>query len=172
MKNITREMVVVVLIRHGEASHNVRSEYTLRQHKDAQLTERGRRQCARLKQRIAHLRVTRVVSSPLLRARQTAQLLFGDMNVNVMIDARERFIKNHVCNLMIGEFDTEKHETDDEIEARANSVLSYIKHHCSDTDTVAVTTHGNFIRACAKVLGLKREDDSWVGHAEFIVTTL
>jgi alpha-ribazole phosphatase/probable phosphoglycerate mutase len=63
----------LILVRHGETAGNALRQYIGRT--DLPLNERGREQIAELRGRLPLGRVTRVSHSPLLRTRQTAELL-------------------------------------------------------------------------------------------------
>lgn len=63
----------LLLIRHGESSAN--AEGRLQGHLDYSLSERGRRESALLAERLAHLTIDTLYSSPLSRARETAAIV-------------------------------------------------------------------------------------------------
>jgi broad specificity phosphatase PhoE len=65
--------VRLLLIRHGESSAN--AEGRLQGHLDFSLSERGRRESARLAERIEEIGVAALYASPLARARETAQVV-------------------------------------------------------------------------------------------------
>jgi broad specificity phosphatase PhoE len=70
----------VYLVRHGETAWSKTGQHTGRT--DLPLTEEGERQAAQLKGRLAGLDVAEVYSSPLRRARHTAELAgFGERAV-------------------------------------------------------------------------------------------
>src|ERR1700759_2228401 len=62
----------VYLARHGETAWSVSGQHTGRT--DIPLTERGQRNAQRLGERLAGLNFTRVITSPLQRARRTCDL--------------------------------------------------------------------------------------------------
>jgi broad specificity phosphatase PhoE len=64
---------VLYLVRHGESAGNV--NLGLRRSDDPPLTERGRAQAARAAAALAELRIEGVCSSPLRRARETAEII-------------------------------------------------------------------------------------------------
>jgi broad specificity phosphatase PhoE len=92
---------VLILLRHGEAVGN--AEGLLLGRIDSPLTEHGRRQAARLatyfSSRPAGSSVSRVITSPLLRARSTAEAL----DLGIPIDVDNRWVE-----VDYGEFDGEK----------------------------------------------------------------
>ena len=70
---------LVILVRHAEALHNALLDYNIR---DPPLTERGLRQCEELQKRLQNnlhvaQKIELIVSSPMRRALQTAQLGMG-----------------------------------------------------------------------------------------------
>jgi broad specificity phosphatase PhoE len=71
----------VYVIRHGETAWSLSGQYTSRT--DLPLTDRGQRESRALAERLRAVTFARVLSSPLLRARQTCELagLGGSMEV-------------------------------------------------------------------------------------------
>jgi broad specificity phosphatase PhoE len=69
-------VLTLLLTRHGHTDRSEPDRY-LGQRVDAQLTERGRADAQALGERLAEVRLDRVVSSPLPRAVDTAQLITG-----------------------------------------------------------------------------------------------
>ncbi len=63
----------LILVRHGETEHNVAG--IAQGWNDSALSPRGEQQAARLASRIAALKVDAIVSSPLGRARSTAEVI-------------------------------------------------------------------------------------------------
>jgi len=77
---------VIAFVRHGETARN--RDGRLQGRADLELSERGREQAARLAPRFDPARVTGVVSSPLRRARQTAEAIAGACGRAVEVDER------------------------------------------------------------------------------------
>jgi len=77
----------ILLARHGETAWNVEGRHQ-GQTFDIPLSDRGREQAAALGRRLAPWPIHRALSSPLLRARQTAELALGDRGVDLGMDAR------------------------------------------------------------------------------------
>jgi len=84
---LARKSKLVHVVRHGEAQHNVCDGF-LRRH-DTHLTARGRRQARSLKQVLKHLKPELAVTSDVLRALQTTQLMGFNGPVIVTPHARE-----------------------------------------------------------------------------------
>ena len=75
----------ILLTRHGETEWNTEGRYQ-GQGFDIPLSATGRSQAKALASRLANFEFTRVVSSPLLRARQTAEIVLGDRSVPLTLD--------------------------------------------------------------------------------------
>ncbi len=83
------QRVRIVLARHGESEANLVGEFSNRGTKHP-LTELGRAQAADLGERLADLGVDRILTSPILRARQTAAIVGERLGVPVLVDERLR----------------------------------------------------------------------------------
>ncbi len=72
-------------VRHGESEANVLNQFSngLGKHP---LTERGRQQAAALAGRLRGASISRVYSSPVLRARQTAEVLSAELKAGLTIE--------------------------------------------------------------------------------------
>ena len=80
-------MLTVLLTRHGHTDKSEPEQY-LGQHIQASLTERGRRDAQGLAQRLEGASMDRIISSPLGRAVETAQILTARIGASVEIDER------------------------------------------------------------------------------------
>ncbi len=69
---MTRALPMIYLVRHGETAWTLTAQHTGRT--DIALNEQGERQARGLAARFTALRFERIISSPLQRARRTAQL--------------------------------------------------------------------------------------------------
>ena len=74
------------LVRHGQTASSARSAYSGRS--DIPLTETGREQALRVARRLAGAGVDAVVSSPLIRARDTAQVIADACGAPLTVDER------------------------------------------------------------------------------------
>lgn len=71
----------IYLVRHGEVDHNL---YGLYNREDEDLNEKGIKQAEELKESIKNIEYDFIISSPLSRARHTANI----ENKNIVIDDR------------------------------------------------------------------------------------
>jgi len=84
---LPRKSKLVHVIRHGEAQHNICDRFLRR--RDTHLTPRGKQQAKALKQVLKHLKPELAVTSDVLRALQTTQLMGFTGPVIVAPHARE-----------------------------------------------------------------------------------
>jgi broad specificity phosphatase PhoE len=82
-------MLTLVLTRHGLTTRS-QPEQHLGQRIDVELSDEGRSQARALAARLAGIRFARVVTSPLLRARQTADVLLAAQRRAIDLDVDER----------------------------------------------------------------------------------
>jgi broad specificity phosphatase PhoE len=77
---------LLLLVRHGETDWNRDGRW--QGHSDTRLNEAGREQARRVARELAHVDV--VYSSDLARARETAEIIAGDLGLEVNVDPRLR----------------------------------------------------------------------------------
>jgi broad specificity phosphatase PhoE len=80
-------VLTVLLTRHGHTDRSEPEQY-LGQRVHASLTERGRRDAEALANRLEPVAIDRIISSPLGRAVETAQILAARLHVDVETDER------------------------------------------------------------------------------------
>jgi probable phosphoglycerate mutase len=76
---------IAILIRHGESESNTRGLIS----EDLEgfpLTETGRKQATRTAQELTKINVQRILSSPVLRTRETASIISTAINIQITID--------------------------------------------------------------------------------------
>jgi len=81
---------MIYLVRHGQTDWNV--EKKTQGHADIPLNEKGRKQAKSLSSNISKLGVEKIVSSDLLRAKETAEILNKVFGVSLVFDKRLREI--------------------------------------------------------------------------------
>ena len=161
---------VIFLIRHGESSGN--SNGTIQGWTDTALTELGRRQAALLGQRLADEgSVARVLSSPLARALETAEIVAATLGLRVDHDPRLReygygalegltraeagrrypgvakaWVVNGRWNPVDGEEGTEA------FGCRVREALSDSMTHWTHDGDLAIVAHGGSLDICLRAL--------------------
>lgn len=162
----------LLLIRHGETAAN--AERRVQGHLDVPLSGRGLRESERLAGRVAELPVAALYSSPLRRARQTADAIAEQLSLE--IEERDELMERDVGALSglvwdevmerYPEFiraraepnptiDVPGYELDDAFNLRVHTVLeAIIARH--PEQTVAVVTHGGVIASfCRQTLQIE-----------------
>ncbi len=77
----------IYLVRHGEVPHNVLKKYNI---KDEDLTERGIKQAEELREKIKNIEVDCIISSPLIRAKHTAEIIKNNSKIILEDRIQER----------------------------------------------------------------------------------
>lgn len=83
-RDLERSFMKVYLIRHGEVNHNL---YGLYNREDEDLNETGMKQAKKLREKIKNIEYDTIISSPLLRAKHTANIINIE-NKDIVIDYR------------------------------------------------------------------------------------
>ena len=81
---------MIYLVRHGQTDWNVKKR--TQGHTDISLNDIGRRQAEDLQKKLENLDVSKIISSDLLRAKETAQIINDKMNVSIVFDSSLREI--------------------------------------------------------------------------------
>lgn len=186
----------IFFVRHGESNSNVDG---IHRGSKAELTERGKQQAKDVASRIQRIGVDTLISSPYLRARQTAEIIGEACHLEIeesdLYIERKRPTDVHGLPhahpesraIMKGIFDsytTDGHRHSDEenlddLKERARTALSFLASHSGEK--ICVVTHGLFLRVLfASVLdsdfsgshlqnALKRLETSNTGISHFVL---
>ena len=161
----------LLLVRHGESSAN--AEGRLQGHLDFTLSERGRRESERLADHLARLPIAALYTSPLRRARETAEIIAG--RIQVALVERPALMERDVGELAglspeemraqhpqaararegkRADMPVAGYESDDDLARRVMEELGAIT-HSHPQQTVAVVTHAGVITTfCRQSLGV------------------
>lgn len=97
----------IYLVRHGETEHNSQGYYS---NKDESLNEKGVEQANELKIKVSNIDYDVCYCSPLIRARQTAEIINHDNRIIVTINAlRERNPGNKLNGVPLEDTDREEY---------------------------------------------------------------
>jgi len=170
----------VVIWRHGRTEWNLSKRF--QGSTDVPLDDVGRAQAARAARMLATLEPDLIISSDLSRARETAEILAGLTDCDVLIDSslRETYAGGWegLTNVEIrAQFPDEwtawrrgevirrgGGELDDEVVARVTAAIERALEKIPPTGTLVVVSHGGAGRlAIAGLLGLPREHWSALG---------
>lgn len=111
------------IFRHGESTYNVAGR-TQGRTNDSQLTDLGKKQALEIGRRLADKQIEIIVTSPLARAMQTAELANQTLNVPIEID-------EHFIEVDVGEVEGWPRE---EIKAKYGDL--FVQWHTHDFDTI------------------------------------
>jgi broad specificity phosphatase PhoE len=145
----------IVLVRHGETAWSVTGQHTGRS--DIPLTERGEQQARRLADLLKRIAFTHVLTSPLQRARRTCELAgfgavarvnpnlvewdYGDYEGRTLADIRAQR-----PGWSVYRDGGPGGESPEQVSRRADLVIADLRRL---EGTVAVFSHGHFLRALA-----------------------
>ncbi len=155
----------MILLRHGQSEFNVVYSATGNDPgiPDPALTDEGRRQIAASARELAAGEVRRLVSSPYVRALESAEIVAGLLDVPISVDARvcERYAFTCDIGTRRGELAARwphldfahlddrwwpgEEETESELAARAAGFRTSVENWAGEG--VVVVTHWGFIRA-------------------------
>ena len=160
-------MKIVYLVRHGESEENVGA--TL-QGDQSPLTDAGKQQAKKVATRCSRLNATALVSSSMLRARETAQYIEAESGLSV--ETSDLFTERMFPSDVIGKgsndpmvrsmmdrwsssmYDEVPRVEDGEdfqaIKARAIQALSYLQAH--ESEAIILVSHGFFMRVMMAVV--------------------
>jgi probable phosphoglycerate mutase len=148
--------VQLLLIRHALPHRSEPGEGS-----DPELSEEGIEQAKRLPDALARFPISRIVSSPQIRARQTAQPVADALGMTIDVDDRlaeyDRDLSHYTPVEHISEEDMKRLASGDlpsgvdqpAFIARVNAGVGDVLAAADHEDTVAVFTHGGVINAVA-----------------------
>jgi probable phosphoglycerate mutase len=159
-------MSVLIMIRHGESTANVQ-RIVSHDHGSYPLTEKGRAQASVVGEELMGLRLGEIYSSPILRARETADIIASKIGCEVVIDDRIRErsfgrlnnkkVDSINWKVLLAEGTYEGVESWDEISRRADD---FLQERCGEI--IVMVSHYDPIRVIlSKQLGLEDEINSW-----------
>jgi broad specificity phosphatase PhoE len=137
-------------VRHGQSVLNVTRTFAGRA--DTPLTDVGREQAKRAGEKIIKLNVDLIVSSPLSRALETAQIIAESIGYTKDILISELFVEQALGSLEgkswdedIDEDEQTGIESDKQLAIRAKQALNFLENRSADNNILLVS-HGTFIR--------------------------
>ncbi len=156
-------MKQLYVVRHGQSVLNVTRTFAGRT--DTPLTDEGREQAKRAGEKVAKLDIDLIVSSPLIRALETAQIIAESSGYTKDILINEVFVEQALGSLegkswddVIDEARQTGIETDAQLAARAKTALDFLR--TQPGDNILLVSHGTFIRylrAAVKPEGIYEE---------------
>jgi probable phosphoglycerate mutase len=175
-------MTELILVRHGQTISNL-MQY-LQGQSDGELTEVGRQQARMVAAALNNMDIDAIISSPLIRAKDTAAEIARHHHLTVAINplvrewhcgvldgqpAQALFDARDKAGLPLADFRPDGGETLREVHGRANEFLSEIEEKYSG-QCVVVCSHGDFLRMLISLLvGISIEEANGIhlGNATF-----
>ncbi len=153
----------LVVIRHGETTANVARLFS--GHQDVELTDKGREQAKEVSEKLKDYNFTKIYSSDLVRARNTAEIINKYHNKQIIVSNQLREMNfgeyegtnydeafklktGEVKKGSIGTWDF-RFKNGENLEEMKNRVMGYIdkiKEDANEDDTILVVAHGGVIR--------------------------
>lgn len=169
MKKIKIPRVPFYFIRHGQTDWN--KESRIMGHTDIPLNEVGLKQAHGALQHIAHLEVSMIISSPLTRALQTAEIIASALNtpIEVIDELKEAYAGNLEGRIKDAEGlwleawmrgTIEGAESWDEFVLRISRGLNTALANRVDEKPILIVAHGGVWRAMREILQFEAEDIS------------
>lgn len=164
----SKQKKTVYFVRHGQSTHNAAPVF---QGPDSQLSEQGIAQAQVVAERLAHVPFEALISSPLPRARQTAQAIADTTGHKIVTselfvergkpsalqgkpyadEAADKLYRDYIQTMYEPGARVSDAENYDDIVARADKALAYLL--ARPEATLAVVTHAWFLRVIiARVL--------------------
>lgn len=162
----------IIIVRHGQTAHN--KNKILQGHLDTPLDDTGLKQAYEAQKLLKNMKIDAVYSSDLIRAKQTASTAVKGKNIHTTPLLRERYFGKlqGLTFGQIGEYlskfgeqgnfsfrGREKEfgvETEEELINRINQFRKILESH--KNKTVAVFSHGGFIKRLLKAFGVNKEN--------------
>lgn len=152
----------IILARHGQTNWNIEKRWQGNQ--DIRLNDRGIKQAQMLCKRVEDFQIDRIYTSPLLRAKKTAEIVNTKLNIELIIDNDLREIsfgdwEGHTLYELEEKFPEDFKKWDaienanvgfgvesyGHLQNRAYETLRKIS--CIKAETILIITHGTWIRA-------------------------
>lgn len=151
----------LLLTRHGQTDWNVAGK--IQGITDTELNETGIKQAELARDQLLNEEIDIIISSPLKRARKTAEIIASGRNIPILCDEdiiERSFGKYEGQKLKHDDFDAIKRsgeigvETDDEFLVRIKRFLERIKKEYKDKTVLIVTHKGTALGMCCYIEGL------------------
>ena len=147
---------MIYFVRHGQTNWNITKR--IQGQVDIPLNENGREQARNISEEIANLKIDKIISSDLSRAKETAEIINQRMQKKLIIDERLREINYGLIEgtrrLDLSEktwkiYDTEPEklhaESKKDVYERIKSFFEEI-HSSNNDENILVVTHGGILR--------------------------
>ena len=141
------------IIRHGETSWN--KEKKLQGQRDIMLNENGLRLAELTGEGMKDIEFDLVISSPLIRAKQTAELVMAGRQLPMITDKR-------IIEMSFGKWEGECVNNSDVLKRTADFYQSLVNNKAYENATILISTHGAASR-CLLANFYEDKEDIWRG---------
>ncbi|KKQ35190.1 MAG: Valine-tRNA ligase [Candidatus Nomurabacteria bacterium GW2011_GWB1_37_5] len=159
----------IILARHGESEGNVKKIYS--GHQDSPLTEKGVGQAEIIGQSLKYGNVTKIISSDLSRAHDTAKIIKNYLNISddieTLKDLREvdpgefTNMPTDGTSIMVKAFESKEGESYENLAERAKRVLERIKTIKTD-GSILIVSHNSFLAALSSLIEERLDKNSMI----------
>ena len=159
---------MIYLVRHGQTDWNI--EGKLQGKIDIKLNENGRRQSRMIAQIILKLNIDKIISSDLIRARETAEIINEIIGKNITFDERIREVNYGILEGMSRNSVTQEmwniyNNVPEKLKAEANvhlfkRIKSFFDELQNSKENILIVTHGGALRMIMYYAKNKNEFDN------------
>lgn len=145
---------MIYIVRHGETSWNAYK--ILQGHKPIELNERGREKARFLAEKVKDLEFDKIISSDLLRAKETAEIINEQIHKKIVYDARLRSVDygnlegRYIPDITQEEWEiynsTPEKFGAESVESVYNRIKSFFDDLIEANESVLIVAHGGALR--------------------------
>lgn len=146
----------VFIVRHGESEGNVSRRH---QTETEVLTSLGEEQAGKVASRFQHIKIDRIISSPMTRAKQTAQAIASVTNAPILLDEHFKEIKH-----------PQVIEGLHHLDPKAMAVKNILEQHSEDPN-FHHSDEENYFDFISRVSKGLRSLEQWESEQHIVVTT-
>lgn len=136
-------MIRYIIFRHGEAGQKISV------HHKTPLTVRGQKQAHKLGNRLIHFNVSGFYTSPLMRARQTAEIVNEYLDLDLIVDSRLQEVGSYRMFHEYIDMENEGALVIEDFNKAQLGIASFFSEQkkTNDDKTILISSHGNLIKA-------------------------
>lgn len=159
---------MIYIVRHGETSWN--TYRILQGHKPIELNEKGREKARFLAKKVIDLEFDRIISSDLLRAKETAEIINEQVHKEIIYDARLRSVDygnlegRYIPDITQEEWkiynSTPEKFGAESVETVFNRIKSLFDDLIEANESVLIVTHGGSLRVMSYYIANRQKFDN------------
>ena len=159
---------MIYIVRHGETDWNAYKK--LQGHKPIELNERGRERARYLAEKVKNLEFDRIISSDLLRAKETAEIINEQVHKKIIYDARLRSVDygnlegRYIPDISQEEWriynSTPERFGAESVESVYNRIKSLFDYLVKNNESVLIVAHGGALRVISYYIANRDKFDN------------